>query len=73
MSMLNKRPHDEPSFEAYSPLNVLKPVARDVWIVDGPEIQFDYAGLRLPFTIRVIVIKLRNGDLLLHSPRHWPP
>jgi hypothetical protein len=52
---------------------VLKPAARDVWIVDGPEIQFDYAGMRLPFTTRMIVIKLRHGDLFFHSPRHLPP
>ena len=27
-------------FVPYAPLNALKPIARDVWIVDGPEVRF---------------------------------
>jgi hypothetical protein len=30
------------AFDPYSPLNVLKSVAPDIWIIDGPEIRFDY-------------------------------
>ena len=54
----------------YEPINVYKPVAADIGIVDGP---FEYLtvggiGLPLPFTTRMTVVRLSNGDLLLHSP-----
>ncbi len=54
----------------YEPINVYKPVAPDVGIVDGP---FEYltvggAKLPLPFTTRMTVVRLSNGDLFLHSP-----
>ncbi|MCP5411524.1 MAG: DUF4336 domain-containing protein [Alphaproteobacteria bacterium] len=52
----------------YSPLNVLKPVAPDIWIADGPEIAMDYLGLKLPFSTRMTVVRLANGDLFVHSP-----
>ena len=42
-------------FVPYAPLNALKPIARDVWIVDGPEIRFGYLGLKLPFPTRMTV------------------
>lgn len=58
----------EPSLEPYAPLNVLKAVAPDVWIVDGPEIVFTRMGLKMPFTTRMTVIRLSNGSLILHSP-----
>lgn len=48
----------------YPPLNVPKPVAEGIWIVDsGP---MNAMGLKLP--IRMTVCRLANGDLLLHSP-----
>jgi hypothetical protein len=50
----------------YEPLNTLKRVAPDLWIVDGPQIRF----FRIPFSTRMTVIRLRNGDLFLHSPTH---
>lgn len=49
---------------AYDPINVLKPVAGNVWIVDGPIIR---VGM-LPFPTRMTVVRLGNGDLLIHSP-----
>lgn len=42
----------------YPPLNTLKPVAADLWIVDGPVIRE---------STRMTVIRL-GGDLLIHSP-----
>lgn len=48
----------------YEPLNTLKPVARDIWIVDGPAIRF----YGLPFSTRATVVRLENGDLWVHSP-----
>lgn len=52
------------------PINVYKPVARDIGIVDGPLEYLTVGGLRLPlpFTTRMTVIRLENGDLFLHSP-----
>jgi hypothetical protein len=54
----------------YEPINIYKPVAPNIGIVDGP---FEYltAGgvrLQLPFTTRMTVVRLSNGDLFLHSP-----
>ena len=48
----------------YEPLNTLKPVGDDIWIVDGPHISF----YGLPFSTRMTVIRLASGDLLIHSP-----
>lgn len=56
------------AFAPYAPLNVLKAVADDVWIVDGPEIQFGYFGLKLPFPTRMTIVRLAGGALWLHSP-----
>ncbi len=58
----------EAAFEPYAPLNVPKPVAEDVWIVDGPEIRFSKFGLSAPFPTRMTVARLPGGDLWLHSP-----
>jgi hypothetical protein len=52
----------------YAPLNRLKPVAENVWIVDGPEIRMRYLGGSLPFPTRMTVIRLADGSLFLHSP-----
>ncbi|HGG64829.1 MAG TPA: DUF4336 domain-containing protein [Rhodobacteraceae bacterium] len=48
----------------YAPLNTLKPVADNIWIVDGPSIKF----YGTPFSTRMTVVRLENGDIWLHSP-----
>jgi len=48
----------------YEPLNTLKPVSENIWIVDGPHISF----YGLPFSTRMTVIRLASGELFLHSP-----
>lgn len=58
------------SASLYEPTNVYKPVAANIGIVDGP---FEYltvggARLPLPFTTRMTVVRLANGDLFLRSP-----
>lgn len=53
----------------YAPLNVPKPIGPDIWIVDGPEIRF----YGLPFSTRMTVMRLANGDLVLHSPTKPTP
>jgi len=54
----------------YEPINVYKPVAANIGTVDGPFEYLTVAGLRLPlpFTTRMTVVCLENGDLFLHSP-----
>ncbi|WP_299350952.1 DUF4336 domain-containing protein [uncultured Shimia sp.] len=51
----------------YEPLNTLKPVGEDIWIVDGPAIRF----YGMPFSTRMTVVRLQNGDLWLHSPTQF--
>jgi hypothetical protein len=54
----------------YEPINVYKPIAPDIGIVDGPFEYLTVGGitLPLPFTTRMTVVRLSNGDLFLHSP-----
>lgn len=58
---------------AYQPVGTLKPVAGGVWIVDGPLIQFRYAGMRLPFPTRMTIVKLADDNLWVHSPTELTP
>jgi len=52
----------------YPPLNVLKPVAEGIWIVDsGP---FRVAGI-IPVPVRMTVVRLSGGAIWLHSPTQW--
>lgn len=48
----------------YEPLNTLKPVAQDLWLIDGPAIRF----YGLPFSTRATVVRLEDGGLWVHSP-----
>ncbi len=59
------------AFTPYAPLNTLKPIADEVWLVDGPEIGMRYLGLTFPFPTRMTVIRLPSGDLWVHSPIAW--
>jgi Domain of unknown function (DUF4336) len=54
----------------YEPINRYKPLASDLGVVDGPFEYLRTASIRLPlpFTTRMIVVRLGNGDLFLHSP-----
>jgi Domain of unknown function (DUF4336) len=54
----------------YEPLNEYKPFAPHVGIVDGTFEYLKMSGvtLPLPFTTRMTVVQLKNGDLFLHSP-----
>ena len=52
----------------YPPLDVPKPVADGVWIVDsGPLRVFGLLGL----PIRMTALQLSSGDMLLHSPTRF--
>src|SRR6516165_12262657 len=54
----------------YEPINVYKPMGPDIGIVDGPFEYLTVGGvtLPLPFTTRMTVVRLSNGDLFLQSP-----
>jgi hypothetical protein len=57
----------EDSHATYPPLNILNPVADDLWIVDGPEIRFGLPWPKMPFPTRMTVIRI-GGDQFIHSP-----
>jgi len=48
----------------YPPLNTLKPVGENIWVVDSENISF----YGLQFSTRMTVVRLASGDLFLHSP-----
>lgn len=52
----------------YTPLDVPKPLAENVWLVDGPAVRMAAFGTHLPFPTRMTIVRLANGDLWLHSP-----
>lgn len=56
-----------PDQAGYPPLDTPKPVAPDVFVVDS--VLPGVLGLMLP--VRMTVIRLRGGDLLLHSPTRF--
>jgi hypothetical protein len=64
---------DREKLATYPPLNTLKAVASEVWIVDGPIIRFGLPWMKLSFPTRMTVIRLGSGKLFLHSPTPLVP
>lgn len=59
------------SVQLYDPINVYKPLAAGIGVVDGPLVTMTYPGLsclKVPFTTRMTVVKLASGEVWLHSP-----
>lgn len=54
----------------YPPLTTLKPLSENIWIVDGEPGRM-MGGVAL--SVRMTVIRLGNGDLVLHSPVRFTP
>ncbi|HEX5961617.1 MAG TPA: DUF4336 domain-containing protein [Rhodanobacteraceae bacterium] len=52
----------------YEPINILKPVAADVWIVDGPVVRMATPIGGFPVTTRMTVVRLRDATIWCHSP-----
>ncbi|WP_347332774.1 DUF4336 domain-containing protein [Marinimicrobium locisalis] len=50
--------------DVYEPLQILKPVSNNIWIADGPLI--DFKGVEFP--TRMTIIRLSSGGLFVHSP-----
>ncbi|MCD8487385.1 DUF4336 domain-containing protein [Oscillatoria amoena NRMC-F 0135] len=57
----------------YEPINTLKAVAENLWIVDGPVVRMAMYGTRIPFPTRMTIVRLNNGDLWCHSPIELTP
>jgi len=57
----------------YEPVNTLKPVADDVWIVDGPVIRFGMPWPKMPFPTRMTIIRIAGRRLFVHSPTPLTP
>lgn len=58
--------HD--AIKLYKPINILKQVGEDIWIVDGPIVQMSMYGTKVPFPTRMTIVRLSNGELWCHSP-----
>jgi len=56
-----------PDLATYPPLDTLKPVTDDVWIVDSGPVRV----MGMPLPVRMTAIRLGNGDLWLHSPTRY--
>ena len=41
-----------PAMQLYEPISTLKPVAEDLWIVDGPIVRMAFGWLKVPFPTR---------------------
>ncbi len=52
----------------YQPIDRIKPVAPNVWIVDGPVIRFGMPWPKFPFPTRMTIVRLSDGRLFIHSP-----
>lgn len=55
--------------DTYEPINTLKPIAENIWIVDGPLIAFK----GVPFPTRMTIIRLADESLFVHSPTALTP
>lgn len=55
------------STATYPPLDTLKPIAPDVWIIDSGPLRI----LGMPLPVRMTVVRLSNGDVWLHSPTRF--
>lgn len=47
---------------------MLKSVDEGLWVVDGPLVKMSFLGISIPFPTRMVVVRLRSGELLLWSP-----
>ena len=56
-----------PAYRSYLPQCEPQQLADDLWIVDGPEVGYRFAGLTLPCPTRMTVVRIGRA-LWLHSP-----
>jgi hypothetical protein len=67
--------HAPPSDDVatYPPLDTLKSIVEDVWIVDGPILRFGRSWPKMPFPTRMTIIRLEGRALFIHSPTPLTP
>ncbi len=58
--------HD--AIKLYEPINILKQIGEDIWLVDGPIVQMSMYGVKIPFPTRMTIVRLSNSELWCHSP-----
>ncbi|MBI1181944.1 MAG: DUF4336 domain-containing protein [Alphaproteobacteria bacterium] len=63
----------QPAATTYAPLDTLKDVAPDVWVVDGPVIRFGMPWPKFSFPTRMTILRLADDDLFVHSPTRLTP
>lgn len=51
----------------------MKEVGPDVWVVDGPAIQFGISRLRMAFPTRMTIVRTVGWKLFIHSPTRLTP
>jgi hypothetical protein len=56
-----------PSRTVYPPLDTLKAVVSDLWIVDSGPIR----AMGLPIPVRMTVVRLQSGEVWMHSPTRY--
>lgn len=61
------------SLTLYEPLNTLKAVHDDIWVVDGPIVRMAVLGTSFPFSTRMTIVRLGSGELWCHSPTALTP
>jgi len=66
--MLRRSTGQQAGDPTYPPLNALKRVAEEVWLVDGPVIRFGTPWPKMPFPTRMTSIRRAGGKLFIHSP-----
>lgn len=56
-----------PGYRPYLPQSEPRQLDEDLWVVDGPEVGYRFAGLTLPCPTRMTIVRI-DGALWLHSP-----
>lgn len=56
-----------PGYVPYLPQCEPKQLDDELWVVDGPEVDYRFAGLTLPCPTRMTIVRIDSG-LWLHSP-----
>ena len=56
------------AIKLYEPINTIKSVDENIWVVDGPIIQMAMYGISVPFPTRMTIVRLSNGEVWCHSP-----
>lgn len=52
----------------YPPLNTMKSVGENIWMIDGDIVEMSAGVVKIPFSTRMTIIRLLNGQLWCHSP-----